>query len=222
MWSPNLAYAIGLLTSDGYLSVDGRHIDLTSKDKQQLKNFKYCLGLKVKIGYKSSGSTDKRYMRVQFSDVAFYQFLLTVGLTPNKSKTLGALNIPRRFFFDFLRGLFDGDGSFYSYWDPRWKSSFMFYISFVSASPAFIQWLRTLLRKFAQVEGHVSKTKGRSYEQLRFAKRESLKIIEKMYYGPTVVCLRRKKEKILKALKNRQLDKLRAGGEISKRTTLRW
>lgn len=32
-WSPEIAYAVGLLTTDGSLSIDGRHIDFTSKDK---------------------------------------------------------------------------------------------------------------------------------------------------------------------------------------------
>ena len=38
-WSPNLSYAVGLLASDGCLLGDGRHIDLTSKDKEQILNF---------------------------------------------------------------------------------------------------------------------------------------------------------------------------------------
>lgn len=32
-WSPKFAYCIGLITSDGNLSKDGRHISFTSKDK---------------------------------------------------------------------------------------------------------------------------------------------------------------------------------------------
>ena len=35
-WTSELAYAVGLLTTDGSLSKDGRHIDLTSKDVEQL------------------------------------------------------------------------------------------------------------------------------------------------------------------------------------------
>lgn len=33
-WSPKIAYAVGLITTDGSLSKDGRHIDLTSKDRR--------------------------------------------------------------------------------------------------------------------------------------------------------------------------------------------
>ena len=42
-WNPGLAYAVGLLASDGSLSCDGRHIDLTSIDIDQLENFNKAL-----------------------------------------------------------------------------------------------------------------------------------------------------------------------------------
>src|SRR4030043_1342949 len=134
-WSPELAYAVGLITTDGSLSIDGYHIILVSKDIQLLKTFKKILGLKNKIGNRKSGYTGKKNCyHVQFGDIVFYKWLQTIGLTPNKTKTIGALRIPNRYFFDFLRGHFDGDGTCYSYWDPRWKSSFMFYIVFNSCS----------------------------------------------------------------------------------------
>jgi len=48
IWSPHFAYAIGLLATDGSLSIDGRHIDFTSKDLELVKIFKKYLGLKNK------------------------------------------------------------------------------------------------------------------------------------------------------------------------------
>ena len=48
-WSSNFAYAIGLLVTDGNLSTDGRHINLTSKDLEQIKNYKRILKLDCKI-----------------------------------------------------------------------------------------------------------------------------------------------------------------------------
>lgn len=52
------------------------------------------------------------------------------------------MKIPGKYFFDYLRGCFDGDGCFYSYWDPRWRSSHMFYLEFISASKNHIDWLQ--------------------------------------------------------------------------------
>lgn len=200
-WSPEFAYAIGLLTTDGNLSNDGRHFDFTSQDLEQLKNFMKCLGIKVKIGFKTSGFTKKKSTHIQFGDVNFYKFLLGIGLMPKKSKILGSLDIPDKYFFDFLRGHHDGDGCFYSYWDPRWKSSFMFYTVFISASKNHIFWLRDKIFKFLKIRGHITKSVFNSCFNLKYAKSESLKLLPKIYYNNKVICLSRKRIKIEKALK---------------------
>jgi hypothetical protein len=198
-WSPEFAYAIGLLVTDGCLSSDGRHIELTSKDKEQMVNYMQCLGIKNKIGFKS-GYSGTRSMRVQFSDVNFYNFLFDIGLMPNKSKILEAIAIPDIYFFDFLRGDFDGDGTFYSYWDPRWRSSYMFYTVFMSASKKHILWMREKIFRRLGIKGHLTITGKTPMYQIKYAKAESLKLLPKMYYNAGVVCLSRKRKKIEAAL----------------------
>ncbi len=200
-WSANLAYTVGLIATDGCLYNDQRHMSLTTKDLEQAENFKKCLGLQVKIGYKSSGHTkEKKYCHVQFGNVLFYEFLVSIGLTMAKTKTMGAIDIPDEYFFDFLRGLLDGDGCFYSYWDPRWKSSHMFYTCFTSASKAHIDWLRSRIAQLLNVNGNYSSSGKTPMHTIKYAKRESLELIKKMYYSHDVVCLSRKKLKIDKAL----------------------
>ncbi len=197
----NLAYAIGLIATDGCLSSDGLLIDLTSKDREQLLNFSKCLGVNFKIS-KKKGGNKKEYLRIQFKNRFFYDFLLSIGLTPKKSLTMGKLAIPDKYFFDFLRGCFDGDGCFYSYWDPRWRSSHMFYLEFVSASKKNIAWLQAELENNTKVKGHITHSlKNKGCYQLKYAKKEAMEIIKKMYYNPNVICLPRKRIKIEKALK---------------------
>lgn len=204
-WSANFAYAIGLIVADGCLYNDGRHMSLTSKDREQAEHFKMCLGIDVKIGFKANGiSKEKKYCHVQFGDVMFYKFLISIGITPAKSRTIGVVVIPDEFFFDYLRGCFDGDGTFYSYWDPRWKSSHMYYLEFISASRVHIDWLQTMLFQKSAVVGHITGNEKASVFQLKYAKREALEIIKKMYYNPDVVCLSRKWLKIEKALEIEQ------------------
>jgi hypothetical protein len=199
-WTVNLAYAIGLIATDGCLSSDGLLIDLTSKDREQLLNFSKCVGVNFKIGNKKNGNGDK-CLRIQFKNRIFYNFLLSIGLTSRKSLTMGKLKIPDKYFFDFLRGCFDGDGCFYSYWDPRWRSSHMFYLEFISASKKHIDWLKEKLKNEIKVIGHVAvTTRKNTYYQLKYAKKEALEVINKMYYTPRVVCLSRKRLKIKKAL----------------------
>lgn len=197
-WTSNLAYAIGLIATDGCLSKDGRHIDFTSKDLEQINNFKKSLDICAKVGLKSGGYSDKKYYRVQFGDVKLYRWLETIGMHPNKSQTIGELKIPDKYFFDFLRGSYDGDGSFYSYWDPRWKSSFMYYLQFTSSSKAHLQWLSDQIVRLIGVCGSTKKS-TRSFN-LAFAKKSSNIIIAKMYAGKNCICLSRKRDKIFKVL----------------------
>jgi hypothetical protein len=194
-WSPNFAYAIGLLATDGCLSRDRRHIDLTSVDSEQLENFMKCLKFKAKISLKKSGSGSISG-HVQFSDVFFHDFLQGIGMTPAKSLTMGKLAVPDGYFFDFLRGCFDGDGCSYSYWDTRWRSSFMFYISFASSSPIFIHWIRQQVSSLSGIRGHITRVYKKHIQyQLKYSKHEAIKLVEKMYTGDCVY-LSRKKLKI--------------------------
>jgi len=198
-WSSNIAYAIGLLATDGCLSKDGRHIDLSSVDKEQLENFLICINNRYKVSTKKSGNGNTCY-RIQFSNVIFYKFLLHIGLTPKKSKTIGSVTIPNEYFFDFLRGHYDGDGSFYSYKDTRWKSSMMFYLCFVSASKDHIDWIQSEIHTKLGLIGSLVKPRKSSVFQLRYAKHESLVLLRKLYYNSDVISLTRKREKIERVL----------------------
>lgn len=199
-WSSNFAYAIGLIVSDGCLYKNNRHIAFVSKDMEQIHNYLYCFDIDNRISKVQSGHNGVFAYRVQFSDTQLHLFLRSIGVHPAKSKTIQKLTIPKEFFFDFLRGSFDGDGSFYSYWDKRWRSSHMFYVEFISASKVHVDWLRDVLRRELSVWGHITNAKKSSVFQLKYAKKEALEIIKKMYYSPTVVCLSRKRLKIEKAL----------------------
>ena len=203
-WTPEFAYAIGLLVTDGCLSIDGRHIDFTSKDLQLLRTFKKCLNVDAKIRYKTSGFTRKKYPYVQFSNIKLYKWLLEIGLTPSKSRTISNLKVPDKYFFDFLRGHFDGDGYFYFYWDKRWLTSFMFYINFMSASYSHIWWLRNRIQKLLGIRGAIGQT--RNIWKLRYAKKESAILLPKMYYKKSLPCLLRKRRIIEKAFSLSKLN----------------
>lgn len=193
-WSTDFAYAIGLLVSDGCLS-GGRHIVLVSKDMEQLQNFMKALAITIPIGKSKSGDGNTS-LRTQFGDVLFYRFLESIGLMPRKSKIIGKIKIPTKYFFDFLRGSFDGDGSTYSYWDPRWKSSFMFYTSFVSASRKHIFWIQEEIYERLKIKGHITGDGKKTVFQLKYAKADSIKVLGRMYPAKNVLCLSRKRLKI--------------------------
>lgn len=190
-WDANLSYIVGLIAADGCLSSDGRHVDFTSKDRQLVELYRSVVKPAAKIGNKK-GSSGTSYLRVQVSDVSLYDFLVEVGLMPNKSSVIGALKIPDKFFADFLRGYFDGDGSIYGYKDRRWANSLMFYTSFVSASYPFVQWLQqNIVRHVPGVSGYLRGLNSGVY-QLSYAKTDSRALYEFMYYSDLVPRLERK------------------------------
>ncbi len=201
-WSPKFAYAIGLLVSDGNLSPNGRHVAFTSKDIELINLFQSSLGINMYVGKKASGYfEDKKYFRVQFGDVLFYNFLLSIGLMANKSTVIGKINVPTKYFYNFLLGSFDGDGCTYSYFDTRYKSSYMFYTVFVSASKEHINWLQTEIFNTLHIKGHITTNKTKSIFQLKFAKAESLILLRKMYQDKTLPSLSRKRLKIEQMLR---------------------
>ena len=194
-----MAYLVGLITTDGNLSKDGRHMSIVSKDLEQVENVIKILMLKNKIGVKNSSfKNNGKYYYVQFGNVELYKFLNSVGLFPNKSKNLGALKIPEAYIRDFLRGHLDGDGYTYSYWDKRWKNSFMFYTVFASGSKKHIIWLRETILTLYKLDGKIKR--NRSVYVLVFSKRASINLMKIIYYRKKLICMKRKKFKISKAL----------------------
>ena len=193
-WTNNFAYVIGVIATDGNLSPDLRHINITSKDLEMVENCKKCLGIKNKIGKKSrEGSGDKKYFFLQFGDINFFEFLLKIGLTPKKSKTLGQLDIPDKYFPHFFRGCIDGDGSLSISKHPESKHP-QYKLRLCSASENFVKWvLKSSRKNFNLTGGSITKVKKTSMYILLFAKKDSIKIL-KMTYLKNVICLSRKQK----------------------------
>lgn len=191
-WSHNLTYAIGLLTTDGCLSKDGRHIDFTSKDIDLINVLKRCLKLNNKITTKSCGYTSNRCPRIQFGNVQLYKFLLNIGLMPNKTKVIGQLDIPDKYFPDFLRGHLDGDGCIMVYQDSAYPNSQRLYIRFYSASLGHLLWLKHRINFLLGIKGRINQAVR--YFKLTYAKNESKILLHAIYYNKHIPCLKRKRK----------------------------
>ncbi len=190
-WSSDLAYAVGLIVADGCLSSNGRHIDFTSKDLDQILTFQRCLGIThIAIGTKNSGTPNRSAYRVQFGDVVLYEWLVSVGVTPRKSLTIQKVDVPDALFFDFLRGEWDGDGTIYATRDKRWAHAVIVSLGFASGSVSFLQWLRASINARLGTTGHVYQSEHAS--QLRYGRKDSKKVFEAMFYADNLPHLARK------------------------------
>lgn len=206
-WSTALAYAVGVIATDGNLSPDGRHLCVRSKDYQLLATIKDCLELENRIC--SQQRFLRTYYSLQWGDRVFYEWLIRIGLMPAKSLVLGALDIPVTYLADFVRGVIDGDGSIQLYTDRSniWKSNKYVYdrlcITIASSSRLFLEWLHGAIQNQIPVHGAIIDRMrvGRSpHWNLKFAKQDSILVLNWVYYTPAVRCLERKYEKAMECL----------------------
>lgn len=197
--APDLWYIIGYFAADGSLSIDGRHLNITSKDEEHLFLIKQALNLKSKIGKKyRSVEKIKDYFQLQFSDVRFYKFLQSIGFTTKKSMTLGQIGVDEEHFGDFLRGVIDGDGSISS-WIHKTNRRQQWSLRIFSGSLEFINWLQAEINTIYQIEGKIytKKHKNRinSIHLIKFGKKAATEILKQVYYK-SCLSLKRKYLKV--------------------------
>ena len=194
-WTAYLAYAVGLIATDGCLSKDRKTVAQTSKDYELLETFTRCLRSAAPI------RRNQRAYRVQIVDVGLYRWLESIGLTPRKSLTLGSLHVPASVFSHFVRGLLDGDGSvIYTTVTPNPRRYPLhtyprLRVQFISASETHLTWLRERLSTLYKLSGWmtVRVTPGRApLHILRYAKHESISLLTELYRDPPAPRLERK------------------------------
>ena len=176
---PNLWYLVGLITSDGCLSKDRRHIDITASDYHYLSKLKEALGLSNRVTDKY-GLNGKLSHHIQFANRQFYDFLISIGLTPRKSLTLKSLKIDKNYFSDFLRGLIDGDGCIRRWFHPT-NGNQQWSLRVYSGSRAFLEWLETMVENLYKAKGRLHKNNKTVYG-LKYGKMAAREILKKCYY----------------------------------------
>jgi hypothetical protein len=114
--TPEKAYILGLLASDGNLHKGSNRVRLrlNERDSSILEKIRINMGLEKPIGHYSDRKGGKM-VDLSFSSRIIYQDLIKAGINPS-TKSL-ELKYPskhileEKFTKDFIRGYFDGDGS---------------------------------------------------------------------------------------------------------------
>ena len=191
------------MASDGNLARTGHALSLTSNDVELLESVRRILRIGNRLGRVRGGWGHACY-RLQWRDRGFHAWLIGIGLTPRKSLTLGPLAVPDAYFADFFRGCVDGDGTILTYTDCHLvtrKATCVYqrlYVSIVSASRPFIIWLQATITRLTGARGAIYNKSGRNRRPiwtLRYAKRESRRLLPWMYWSPEAPCLARKRAK---------------------------
>lgn len=186
--TPELAYAVGLIATDGHLGKGNNLIGFTSADKEQIKNYRDCLKLGAEVNtrvYPPDQENHKPIYRLNFSDRDFYAFLQELGLKPDKSTSMGALTIPNSVFADFARGCWDGDGCFsIQHRDGRLDQ---LRSNLTSSSPEFLKWVQKYIE---ELSGLRSNTYG---TELTYYGSQAIALGHWLYYEPGLPALSRKR-----------------------------
>ncbi len=108
--------------------------------------------------------------------------LRDLGMRERKTKSLAVPNIPRKFFPDFIRGYFDGDGNVWVGYVHKDKATRLLVIRivFTSCSMVFLETIKKRLEDLDLYGGVLSKGKG-NYYRLTHSIHSSLKLYNFMY-----------------------------------------
>jgi hypothetical protein len=127
-------------------------------------------GAKPNLGGGGITVAGNPYERVRWVDYRMYATFERIGLHPNKSRTIGALHLPRSeaghdYFWLFFRGLFEGDGSI----TLQGATGTPNQVRLVSGSAAFVAWLARQLHLRGVYRTHIMDVKHRDVGKYIYA-----------------------------------------------------
>lgn len=199
------AYYLGFLAADGTVRSDCNaiKIGLSSLDRDFLEEFRERIQSEREI---KDYITSKGFSvsELSFSSLKIKEDLSKYSIVPNKTYIgITMKNIPEEYKIPFIKGFFDGDGSFS--FNKKTKQ----------CKVVFTSHTKGILEEISQVfgnEGHIYK-KNQSDFELDFSTIPSLDIMRKFYEIDTP-CLLRKKQKYEECCKMRIQNNPRAKGSL--------
>lgn len=189
--SERVAYFFGLLCADGCVvkrmnrlaftlkRTDGYLVELFRKEIESGCKVTYH---KPKLG--SMQTTVQIYSEKVVSD------LIRLGCVERKSLTMRMPEIHKDFFWDFIRGYFDGDGwvTIATGGGRKYKR-----IGLIGSIP-FITEFRDILLKDYKIKSCLSIGKGENYAELIISTQQSVFEVRNYMYNNSTVSMNRKKE----------------------------
>ena len=176
-----MAYILGYVYADGSLEdasyLRGKYLRLTSGDRTIIEAIKKALGSKhkiVKLLPTTKNGKDRYFLRI--GDHIIYNDLISLGVTTKKSLNMQFPKcVPLKFMNDFIRGYFDGDGTFFL---EKRQNGVIPLVVFTSGSKSFLGVLSGILATQCNL-GETKKVYNshRSY-QLRYSARKAKEILK--------------------------------------------
>jgi hypothetical protein len=144
-----MAYILGFIYADACIQNNaskGRKNDEPNRLRIELKDREILMDIvrKMDADYPVIGNQKPKgyYYYLCITRKELVQDLMKVGLIRRKSSTMKFPDVPEEFFYHFVRGYFDGDGSVYKH--RKWNS---IGVKFSSTSRDFLDSLQQEFRK---------------------------------------------------------------------------
>lgn len=180
-----MAYVLGFFSADGYITVNrrgGQFWCIQITDKELLEQIRKAVKSEHKISVRIGRGNESILYRLQIGSIEMCDDLKKLGLRERKTKSLVVPNVPDKYFADFARGYFDGDGGVWVGFIHKERITKLLAIRtvFTSCSKRFLEILKSKLEKNQITGGVLRKEKG-NYCRLTYSIHGSLKLYEFMY-----------------------------------------
>jgi len=200
-WTPEMAYVLGFFAADGYITVNRRGgqfwcIDIT--DRKLIELIRETIKSEHKISTRKRHKNKYTSYRLQIGSIEMCNDLRRLGFNERKTKSMAVPNVSQKYFSDFVRGYFDGDGHV---WmgiinKERTTPHIIIQTVFTSCSKKFLETLNEMLNYREITKGRILKGKG-NYYRLAYSVSDSLKLYTFMYNGWVSRNLYLKRKKIV-------------------------
>jgi len=186
-WSHDMAYILGFWFADGCIYKNSFRIDQCKKDKYLLEDIALVMNVNVPI------VTYKNMSRLMIYSGAIVDDVKKIGGAERKSLTCKFPHMPIKYFPDFIRGNFDGDGTIYFN-----KTDGCYESGFCSGSKEFIDKMFFLLRKtIPHLHGRIEIRKQNGYSNsflfiIKFGRNDTIRLKNFMYQTQSKLFLKRK------------------------------
>lgn len=189
-WSEEMAYILGLSFADAYIFKNkkkGYTFGISLIDEKLIRKINMTMESNYPIRKRTYGSNGIIY-ELRFYIKQIYDQLIEKGLSEKKSLNMRFPYVPDKFFWHFIRGYFDGDGS------VRRIGRFL-HLTIVSGSKVFAEAMQQQITKRGINFSLYTRTKNRknTLYELQVRAITTRLFCEKMYENSTIF-LERKHE----------------------------
>lgn len=196
--SAELFYVLGLLATDGYISDDGR-IGIELIDAEVIDWIASTVKYKGSVQERQRGQGKPTYC-LRFTSHEVSKRLAFFGITPRKSVSLDIKNIPREYTSDFVRGVFEGDGTVSLGQRKNRKNSYLVNFGIATSSSKFAEQIQAMVEALSGVKCNVLTSNTKTDVPIHLVSCRNLSgiaDIARSLYSKDTVGMLRKKTKML-------------------------